>query len=152
MLKRGSFVLLCRDAPRRQTFARYCRRRNAEADEIEIQRLLLQFLPMLAEVFGVLHHEPAEKQRERAHWQIDIEDPPPGILIGNVTSHGWSDHGRQQCGNAKQSLGGALLLRGKAIQQNRLAGGLETAAGETLHYREEDQLAQTHRHAAQPRS
>jgi hypothetical protein len=24
---------------------------------------------MLAEVFGVLHHEPAEKQRERAHWR-----------------------------------------------------------------------------------
>jgi len=32
MLKRGSFVLLCRDAPRRQIFARYCRRRNARKD------------------------------------------------------------------------------------------------------------------------
>src|SRR5271165_3587486 len=59
---------------------------EAEADEIEIERLLLQFLPVFAQVFGVPHHEPAEKKRERAHWQIDIEDPPPGILIGNVTS------------------------------------------------------------------
>ena len=89
-----------------------------------------------------------QRQRKRARWHIDIEDPPPGVLIGDVTPQGWSNHGRQQCGNAKEGLSGALLFRRKAIQQNRLAGGLKTAAGETLHHPEEDQLAETRRHAA----
>jgi hypothetical protein len=43
-------------------------------------------------------------------------------------------------GQRQRESGRDLLLPGKAIQQNRLARGLETAAGETLHYPKENQL------------
>jgi hypothetical protein len=122
---------------------------QAEADEIKIQRLLLQFRPLVAEVFRVLHHEPTKEECQCAHRQVDVKDPAPGILVGDVTSEGRADHRSKQCGDAKKGLGGALLLRGETIQQDALAGGLEAAAGQTLHHAEEDQLAETRRHPAE---
>ena len=80
-------------------------------------------------------HEPAaHPERERADGQIEVKDPAPAIVVGDVTAEGRPDHGSEQRGDAEERLGGALLFRRKRIEQHALAGGLQTAAGEALQH------------------
>ena len=121
--------------------------KESEADKIEIQRPPLRGLPLVAKILWVLHHEPAEEERQGPDRKIDVKDPTPGILVGDPASEGWAEDWSDQGGNAKKSLRGALLLGGKAIEQDGLAGRLESTASETLQDAKKDQLTEARRHA-----
>ena len=69
-----------------------------------------------------------KKIQRQEYWSV-IQPPSVG------PTH-WSDEG----GDAEEGLRGALLLGRKGIEQDALAAGLQTAAGETLHDAKKDQL------------
>ena len=106
----------------------------------------------VAEIFRVLHGGPAQEEGQGTDRQIDVKDPAPGILVGDPTAQRRTEHRCNESRDAEEGLRGALLLGRKGIEQDTLAGGLEPAAGKTLHHAEEDQLIQTRRHAAKHRA
>ena len=86
------------------------------------------------QVVGIVHDLAAKPQGEEADGNVDVKDPAPAIVVGDVTAERRPDDGREQRGDAEHRLGGALLLRRKRVEQHALARGLQAAAGETLQH------------------
>ena len=83
------------------------------------------------------HHE-----REDAHRDVEVEDPSPGVVVGDPAAEGGADDGRD---DDAESVGGHCLTMfffRKCLQQDGLGEGLQTASGEALQYTEDDELGQ----------
>ena len=84
---------------------------------------------------------------------------PTGTLIRKIHRQSWLTHSQpaqrwpddrgNQGRDAEQRQCGALFLRRKTVDQNSLAAGLQSAAGQALNDAEQDHLLQAGRQAAQ---
>src|ERR1700751_774460 len=57
-----------------------------------------------------------EKQRKNADREIEVEDPAPGVVIGNPYAKGWAQNRRQQNSYAEGRHGVSMTLFGKRLQ------------------------------------
>src|ERR1700691_989885 len=73
-----------------------------------------------------------QKQRESAHWNVDVKNPAPGIAISNPTAQGRTDgrgaNGRDSVQRERQPS----LLGRKRISQDRLSHRLQTSSERAL--------------------
>ena len=122
-----------------------------QTDVVEVERPATQLRPLLLEVFGVLDREVAHQVAEDADREVDEEDPAPVVVDGDVAAQRRADDRGDQPRHAEHRHGRALLLGREAVDQDPLAGGLESAAGDALDHPEEDQLLETGGKAAQHR-
>ena len=122
-----------------------------QADVVEVERLASQLRPLPLEVFGVVDREVAHQVAEEADREVDEEDPAPAVVDRDVAAQRRADDRGGQPRHAEDRHGRALLLGREAVDQDRLAGGLEPAAGEALDHPEEDQLLEAGGQAAQHR-
>ena len=127
-------------------------RQETETDVVEIERLFQEIRSLGFEISGIVEQEVARHERQRADRQIDIEDPAPVVIIREVAAQRRPDDRREQGGDAEHRHGRSLLLPREGIQQDALAAGLQSAAGQPLQHAEQDQLIQAGRHAAQTRA
>ena len=84
-----------------------------------------------------------------AHRQVDVEDPAPGISVGDPSAHGGAENGSGHDPQSKERHGLATLLRGILFEQHRLGKRLEPSAGDALQHAKEDQHGQAGRDPAQ---
>ena len=64
-----------------------------QADGIEADRVPAILGAGRPHVLGVLHGEITERERQRPHRQVDVEDPAPGIFIGDVAAERRAEDG-----------------------------------------------------------
>src|SRR3979411_3211506 len=74
-----------------------------------------------------------EYEGKNANRNIDVEKPPPGVVVGDPASQRWTN-GRSADGRDPiQRKGQPAFLGGKAIAQDRLRHGLQASAERALH-------------------
>ena len=71
--------------------------------------------------------------------KIDVEDPAPGVVVGDPSSQRWTDRWRHDRGDSVKREGQAALLRREGIGQNGLGHRLESAAAHSLDDAENNQ-------------
>ena len=84
--------------------------------------------------------------------KIDVEDPAPGVIVGDPAAERGADGRRHDRGDAVQRKGQAALLRREGVGQNRLRHRLQSAAARALQDAEHDQRPQRRRGAAKQRA
>ena len=101
---------------------------EAEADVIE-----------LAEVFAggldpgwVVDEAGDEGVGEDADGDVDVEDPAPGVVVGDPAAQGGSDGGGEDGDEAVEGEGLAALLFLEGVGHDGLGHGLESAAADAL--------------------
>jgi len=80
------------------------------------------------QIVGVVYELAAHPQREQAGGDVDVKDPAPAVVVGDVAAERRPDNRREQRGDAEDRLGGALFLPWKCVQQHGLARRLQAAA------------------------
>ena len=64
------------------------RRRASEAGEVEPERPAQPLRPELLQVLRVFQEQITEEERHHADGEIDVEDPPPGVVVGDPAAEG----------------------------------------------------------------
>ncbi len=116
-----------------------------QADAPEIDAGIALALEVRRIVDEARHHH----QREDADGNVEVEDPAPGVVVGDPAAEGGADDGRD---DDAESVGGhrlAVFLLREGLQQDGLGEGLQTASGEPLQDAEDDELGETAGHAAE---
>ena len=94
------------------------------------------------EVLGVSENDAGEESAADADGDVDVEDPAPGVVVGDPAAEGGAEDGRAHDGDGVDGHGHAALVAGKEVGQNRLHGGLEATASEALQDSEDDEQAE----------
>ena len=95
------------------------------------------------------HERIAHDQREDSNRHVNIKNPAPAVIVGDVAAKSRTNNWREQRGDSKNGLGCALFLFRKGVEQYALTGRLQSAAGETLQNPRGDQHVQASGHSAQ---
>ena len=106
---------------------------------------------VLADVGRVMDKRAHHDHRDHADWQVEVEDPAPGVVVGDPSAERRAEDGRQDDTESEGSHRGAVLLGWKGFEEDGLGEGLEASAGKTLQDAKEDERLETGRHAAQNR-
>ena len=106
---------------------------------------------VLADVLRIAHEGVHHEQREDANRKIEVEDPAPGVVVGDPAAEGGAEDGREDDAEAEGGHGGAVPTGREGLQQNRLGQRLQASAGEPLQHAEEDQPLQRGGHTAEQR-
>ncbi len=92
---------------------------------------------------------PRHGRGEDAHGDVDVEDPGPGPVVGDVAAQQGPGHRRHQRGDAPQRERRPRLLRWIGGQQQRLRQRDHGPGHEALQHAERDQQLDGRRQAAQ---
>src|SRR6185503_4061915 len=93
------------------------------------------------------HGERNDSQRD-----VDVEDPAPGEMRGEVSADQRPGDARKPEHRAEDSLVATALARWKNVADDRLTGDDQASAAETLYGAEDDQLRHVPAQAAQRRA
>ena len=118
---------------------------KADAPQVDATGLVL------ADVVRIVHEGADHHHGDHADRQVEVEDPAPGIVVGDPAAERGAEDGREDDAQSKGRHGRAVLLGWKRLQQDGLRQGLQSSAGEALQDAEEDQRFQAGGHAAQQR-
>src|SRR5262249_16726652 len=118
---------------------------------VEPQWLFLQLGAFRLQVIRIVEDHVRREKGDRSHWHIDVENPPPVVIVGEITAERGADDWSDQRRNAEHRHRGPRLLGRKTTDQHRVARWLQPAAGEALNDAKQDDLTETVRHAAQSR-
>ena len=120
-------------------------RQEADAPQINAAGLVL------ADVMRVAHEGADHHHRERAHRQVEVEDPAPGVVVGDPAAERGPEDGREDDAQPKCRHRRAVPLGRESLQQDGLRQRLQSAAGEALQHAEEDEPFQAGGHSAEQR-
>jgi len=84
-----------------------------------------------------------------ADGQIDVEDPAPGVAVGDPSAEGGADDGGNDDADAISGHRGAVLSGRKALQQDGLRQRLHSAAADALQNPRHNQHGHGQRQAAE---
>ena len=121
---------------------------EGEAEGVEGLVVGAGLLAGFDDVGGISDDHVAHEEGEEADGDVEIEDPSPAVVVGDVTAEGGSDDGGEERGDAEDGLCGALFFGGEGVEEYALAGGLESAAGETLEDAAGDEHGEAEGHSA----
>ena len=118
-------------------------RQQSEPDEVN-GRLQVAF-----DVRRVLDEPFRQRHRQQADRQVDVENPAPGIIVGDPAAERRADDGRyddrqRKCRHCHAAFGGR-----KTFQQDRLGNRHHRAAAGALQDARQNQHRQVQRHPAQ---
>ena len=106
----------------------------------------LEELSQIRRVFDVeVHHE----EGEDADGKIDIEDPAPGIAVGDPTAESGADDGGDDDTDTISGHRGAMLAGRETFQKDGLRQRLHSAAADALQNAGDNQHGHGQRHAAE---
>jgi len=83
-----------------------------------------------------------KEKGEDADGEVDVEDPAPGVAVGDPTTEGGADDGRDDDADAVDGHGGTVFAGRKAFEEDGLGEGLHASATDALENAGEDE----HRH------
>ena len=104
------------------------------------------------EIRRILDHPHHQKQGQHADRQIDVEDPAPGVVVGDPAAQRGTDGRRHDRGDAVERERQPALLRRERVGENGLRHRLQPAAARALQNAEQDQHRQAGRGSAQQRA
>ena len=113
--------------------------------------LTATLFPLRLQVFRILDQGAAHEEGERSDRNIQIKDPAPAVIVGDVAAERRPDHRREQRGKAKDGHRRALLLLRERIEEHRLTRRLQSAAGQALQRARRDDEPEAARHPAHRR-
>src|SRR5271157_721996 len=125
-----------------------CSQPESHQAEAEIVDCPLEFV---AEIRRVLDVQVDHEERQDADGEIDVENPAPGVAVGDPTAEGGADDGGDDDAEAKDGHGGAVLAGRKALQQDGLGQRLHSAAANALQNAGHDQHGHGYGHATEQR-
>ena len=102
--------------------------------------------PQINPAAGALHVRRIEhktvhqEERQHAHWQVEVEDPAPAVVVSDPSAQRRPENRRQQNADAERRHGMAVSFLGERLQKNRLGQGLQSAARQSLQHAENNQL------------
>ncbi len=120
----------------------HAHRQHAESPEVDSQRAA-------AHVRRIGDEHRDQDQAGHADWQVDVEDPAPGISVGDPPAQRGAEYGRGHDPQPEERHCFAALLRGKLLQQHGLGKRLEPSPGDALQHAKENQHRQGRREPAQ---
>jgi hypothetical protein len=91
-----------------------------------------------AQVGRVLHERLGHDHGQVADGEVDIEDPAPGVVVGDEAAQSGADDGRDHDAHAVHGHGHAPPLGGKLSSRTAWASGCSAAAGALHHARDVD--------------
>src|SRR5271166_5918053 len=106
---------------------------------------------VFADVMRVTHKGANHQHRKYAHRQVEIEDPAPGVVVGDIAAERGAENGREDDAEPKRRHRRAVPLGRKGLQQDSLGQRLQSATRETLQNAEEDEPIQAGSHPAEQR-
>ena len=112
---------------------------EAEAEQIEADAALLVALDLGGDPGWIFDDALGEKERKDADGDVEVEDPAPVEVIGDVAAEGGADGGRDDDGEAVHGKGLASLFWGEGVGEDGLLGRREAAAADALQDAAEDQ-------------
>ncbi len=92
-----------------------------------------------ADVGRILDEHTGEEESEHADGQIDVEDPAPGVAVGDPAAEGWADDRRNHDADAVNRHRGAVLAGREALEEDGLGDRLHSAAANALQDAGEDE-------------
>ena len=104
---------------------------------------------LAGEVLGVGEDHAGEEGAARADGDVDVEDPAPGVVVGDPAAEGGAEHGRAHDGDGVDGHRHAALVAGEEVGENGLHGGLKASASEALQHAKDDQQAERRGDAAE---
>ena len=107
--------------------------------------------PARAEIRRILHHPEHQKQRQQTDGKIDVEDPAPGVIVGQPSAQRRANRGRHDGGDSVEREGQPALLGREGVRQNGLRHRLKPAAAGALNHAEQNQHRQAGSDAAEQR-
>ncbi len=122
---------------------------EAKAKGVEALVLFAECGALDGEVFGVFDEGGAKKECGDADGEVEVEDPLPAVIVGDVPAERWADDGGEECGHAEEGHGESLFFLGEGVEEDGLGGGLESAAGEALEDAEGDEHVEAGGHSAE---
>ena len=127
---------------------------EAEADEAKANVVDAKaFLQVDAfHVWRIGDEEVGERQGNQANWNVDVEDPAPGIIVCNETAEPGTDGGRDDDGDSVHGESHAALRNGKCVVEDGLLAGLQAATTDTLEDAENHQHAEAGGESAEERA
>ncbi len=93
------------------------------------------------------HH----KGRHHADGQIDVEQPAPGIAIGDPSAQHGSEHRRHHDAERPECHGFAAALGRKSFEQDGLREWLQSSAGRALYHAKDDKHGKVRRNPTKER-
>ena len=87
----------------------------------------------------ILDQAADQKEREYADGQIDVEDPSPGVVVGDPTADRRPEGWRKHCHKTVEREGLATLLFFEGIRHDGLRHRLEAATSDALKYTRNEQ-------------
>ena len=109
-----------------------------QTDRVKTGRMPPLLRPLGREILWVTHDSVTGGESQKADWEVDIEDPPPRIVVCNPAAEGRPDDRCDQSRQAKQRHCDALLLPREDIEQHSLTARLQPAARQTLDHAEQN--------------
>src|SRR6185437_11848016 len=90
--------------------------------------------PTLAafDVWRILNEQHHHGHGRYADWNVDIEQPSPGVAVSNPAAQNRAKHGRNHNTQRPECHGLAPLLRWERLHEDRLRQRLQTSACRTL--------------------
>src|SRR5262249_36769560 len=93
-----------------------------------------------------------QNQRNDSDRDVDVENPAPGIIVGNPAAEPWTDCGRDDDSDSVDSESHTALFERERVVKDGLLARLQSAAAGALQNAEEHQHSQIGGQAAQKRA
>src|SRR5581483_4851706 len=83
---------------------------QTQANRVEVQRLLAKFRALLFEIGGVGHQNIRGQECQYANGNVDVENPSPAIVVGEVASQRGTNDRSDERRDAEQGHRRSLLF------------------------------------------
>ena len=87
---------------------------QAQAERVETLRVLAQFVALGLEIIRIGHHGVAQEQGEQADGHVEIKNPAPAVVVGDVSAERRPDDRREQRGDAEDRHAAPCFSGGNA--------------------------------------
>ena len=124
---------------------------RAHADGQQAHTPVIDAATLPPDVGRIENEQAGHDDGGQPHRQVDVEDPAPTEIVGEVPANHGTKHGRHHDAQAPEGHGFAAVLRREGFQHHGLREWLERASSGALDDAEEDQHGQRLRHPTQKR-
>ncbi len=123
-------------------------RHQRQPGAVDAQLLALVQQPRGRERGRIPQHHAREKGTQHAHRDVDVEDPAPGVVVGDPATQRWAEHRRAQDGHRVDRHGHPALFAWERIGKDGPHTRLQTTARKALQHAKDHQRCQGRRDAA----
>src|SRR5262249_17385912 len=107
-------------------------REEAQPERVERSILSSRLGGLRFQISWIEHESVGHHQRKNSNRNVDVEAPPPAVIVRDVAAERRSHDRGEQRSNTENRLGGTLFLFRESVEQHALTRRLQSAASKTL--------------------